>query len=188
MFYAGYADSMLISDAGVKYNLPLAYLLAGCSYFICSLFLVVRRLVTQTFVIYLYTVRITHNPRGVLSDGDVRSPFLGLKFAIWGPFLGLKFCSDFFWVRDFGKDVFGGWQKGKPRGSRFYVKQLHRFHLLKKGGRKNYLEFSWIIIIIFLIGLFLGYVLGRWTFFGPGSSLKDFFGSKNFASFAHPRH
>ena len=26
-----------------------------------------------------------------------------------------------------------------------------------------------------LIGLFLGYVLGRWTFFGPGSSLKDFF-------------
>ena len=27
----------------------------------------------------------------------------------------------------------------------------------------------------FLIGLFLGYVLGRWTFFGPGSSLKDFF-------------
>ena len=39
-------------------------------------------------------------PRGVLryiSDGDVRSPFLGLKF-----------CRDFFWVRDFGKDSFGG--------------------------------------------------------------------------------
>ena len=32
-----------------------------------------------------------------ISDGDVRSPFLGLKF-----------CSDFFWVRDFGKDIFGG--------------------------------------------------------------------------------
>ena len=27
----------------------------------------------------------------------------------------------------------------------------------------------------FLIGLFLGYVLGRWTFFGSGSSLKDYF-------------
>ena len=27
----------------------------------------------------------------------------------------------------------------------------------------------------FLIGLFWGYVLGHWTFFGPGSSLKDFF-------------
>ena len=53
-----------------------------------------------------------------------------------------------------------------------------------------------------LIGLFLGYVLGRcdidiaflgqglacWTFFGSGSSLKDFFGSNNFASFAHPCH
>ena len=26
-----------------------------------------------------------------------------------------------------------------------------------------------------LIGLFWGYVLGRWTFFGSGSSLKDFF-------------
>ena len=30
-------------------------------------------------------------------DGDVRSPFLGLKF-----------CSDFFWVRDYGKDLLGG--------------------------------------------------------------------------------
>ena len=26
-----------------------------------------------------------------------------------------------------------------------------------------------------LIGLFWGNVLGRWTFFGSGSSLKDFF-------------
>ena len=41
----------------------------------------------------------TIDPRGVLryiSDGDVRSPFLGLKFAKRGLFLGLKFCSDFF--------------------------------------------------------------------------------------------
>ena len=43
-----------------------------------------------------------------ISVGDVRSPFLGLKFAICGLFLGLKFCSDFFWVRDFGKDFLGG--------------------------------------------------------------------------------
>ena len=27
----------------------------------------------------------------------------------------------------------------------------------------------------FLIALFLGYVLARWTIFGPGSSLKEFF-------------
>ena len=32
-----------------------------------------------------------------------------------------------------------------------------------------------LLLLFFLIGLFLGYVLGRWTFFGPGSSLKDFF-------------
>ena len=38
----------------------------------------------------------------------MRRPFLGLKFAICGLFLGLKFCSDFFGVRDFGKDFFAG--------------------------------------------------------------------------------
>ena len=43
-------------------------------------------------------------------------------------------------------------------------------------------------IILFLIGLFLGYVLGRWTFLGQGLALRTFFGSNNFASFAHPRH
>ena len=32
-----------------------------------------------------------------------------------------------------------------------------------------------LLFCFFLIGLFLGYVLGHWTFFGPGSSLKDFF-------------
>ena len=46
MFYAGYGDSELISNAGVKYNLPLAYLLVGWSFFILSLILVVRRFVT----------------------------------------------------------------------------------------------------------------------------------------------
>ncbi|KAL9956731.1 hypothetical protein ACROYT_G038255 [Oculina patagonica] len=44
MFYAGYTDSILVSDDDVKYNLPLAYLLVGFSYFVCSLFLVVRSL------------------------------------------------------------------------------------------------------------------------------------------------
>ena len=59
----------------------------------------------------LYLRKLCENPRGVLryiSDGDVQSHFLGLKFAICELFLGLKFCSDFFWVRDFGKDFFGG--------------------------------------------------------------------------------
>ena len=56
-------------------------------------------------------------------------------------FLGLKFCSDFFWVRDFGKEFFGV-DKRETKGSHFYVKQLYQFHLLKKGGRKICLEFS----------------------------------------------
>ena len=32
-----------------------------------------------------------------------------------------------------------------------------------------------LLLLFFLTGLFWGYVLGRWTFFGSGSSLKDFF-------------
>ena len=35
-----------------------------------------------------------------ISDGDVQSPFLGTIF-------GFDIFSDFFWVRDFGKDFFG---------------------------------------------------------------------------------
>ena len=49
--------------------------------------------------------------RGVLrylSDGNVRSPFFGFEICDLRIFLGLKFCSDFFCVRDFGKDFFGG--------------------------------------------------------------------------------
>ena len=123
-----------------------------------------------------------------ISDGDERSPFLGLKFAIWGLFLGLKFCSDFFWVRDFGKDFFGVWQQAKPRVLVSYVKQLYQFHLLKKGGCKNCLKFSWIIIIIFLIGLFCVTFWAIGLFLGQGLPWWTFFGSNNFASFAHPRH
>ena len=47
-----------------------------------------------------------------------------------GLFLGLKFFSDFFWLRDFGKDFFGGLTKSETQGSDFYVKQLYQFHLL----------------------------------------------------------
>ena len=80
--------------------------------------------------------------------------------------MGLKFCSDFYWVRDF-----------ETQGSRFYVKQLYQFYLLKKDGRNSgiLLNYYYYYYFYFLIGLFLGYVLGRWTFIGPGSSLKDFF-------------
>ena len=38
--------------------------------------------------------------------------------------------SDFFWVRDFGKDSLG-LTKSETQGSLFYVKQLYQFHLLK---------------------------------------------------------
>ena len=70
-------------------------------------------------------------------DGDVRNPFLGLKF-----------CSDFFWVRDFGKDFFWGLTKSETQGSRFYVKQL--YHDAKTVW--NSLEL--LLLLLFLIGLF----------------------------------
>ena len=67
MFYAGYPASMLVSDAGVTYNLPLAYLLVGCSYFVCSLFMVVRRSVTLRFSLRCHffqaTVYLKHHKR-----------------------------------------------------------------------------------------------------------------------------
>lgn len=43
MFYAGYPASALISGEDVKYDLPLAYLLVGGTYFFCSLLLMVRK-------------------------------------------------------------------------------------------------------------------------------------------------
>ena len=96
--------------------------------------------------------------------------------------MGLKFCSDFFWVRDFCKDFLRGLTKRETQGSRsFLIQTIVSFSFTKERWMQK-------LLLFFLIGLFLGYVLGRWTFFGPGSSLKDFFGSNNFASFAHPRH
>ena len=99
-------------------------------------------------------------PGGVLrciSDGDVQSPFLGLKF-----------CSDFFWVRDFGKDFFGGLTKSETQGSDFYVKQLYQFHFTNV----NYMEWTQK-----LSGILLNYYYYyfNWTFFGLRSGPLDFF-------------
>ena len=114
-------------------------------------------------------VMMGNSPGGVLryiSDGGVQSPFLGLKFAIWGLFLGLKFCSDFFCVRDFGKDFL--------RFS-FLCQTIVSVSFTKERWTQKLSEILLNYYYFVLIGLFLGYVLGCWTFFGPGSSLKDFF-------------
>ena len=62
--------------------------------------------------------------------------------------MGLKFCSDFFWVRDFGKDFFWGLTKRETQGSRFYVKQL--YHDAKTVSNSHEL----LLLLSFLIGLF----------------------------------
>ena len=85
--------------------------------------------------------------------------------------MGLKFCSDFFWVRDFGKDIFGGLTKSETHCQIIVSVSFTKERWTQKlsGILLNYYYYY------FLIGLFWGYVLSRWTFFGPGSSLKDFF-------------
>ena len=62
-----------------------------------------------------------------ISDGEVRSPFLGLKLAI-GEFFGREI---FWWT-------YSGWKDSGRTfpGSQFYVKQLHKFH-------KRYLLGCW---------------------------------------------
>ena len=85
--------------------------------------------------------------------------------------MGLKFCSEIFWVRDFGKDVFGGLTKSETIVSVSFTKE--RWTPKLSGILLNY--YYYYYYYFYLIGLFLGYILGRWTFFGPGSSLKDFF-------------
>ena len=89
--------------------------------------------------------------------------------------MSLKFCSDFFWVRDFGKDFFGVDKKQNP-GFSFLCETIVSVSFTKEMWTQKlsgillnyyyYYYFNWT---------FLGYVLGCWTFFGPGSSLKDFF-------------
>ena len=63
---------------------------------------------------------------------------------------------------------FLGVDNSETQVSRLYVKQL--YHDAKTVWS------SLELFLLFLIGLFWGYVPGRWTFFGSGSSLKDFFG------------
>ena len=77
--------------------------------------------------------------------------------------MGLKFCSDIFWVRDFGKDFFWGSTKGETQGSLFYVKQLH--HDAKTVW--NSLE---LLLLLFFF---------NWTFWGLRSGLLDFFWVRN---------
>ena len=93
--------------------------------------------------------------------------------------------EDFFGVWNFVVTFFGWeilvrtfWGVDKKRNPGFSF-----FCQTTVSWRKKCLEFSWIIIYYYyyyLIGLFLGYVLGHWTFFGSGSSLKDFFWVKQF--------
>ena len=81
-----------------------------------------------------------------------------------------KFCSDFFF---FGG---GGVNKKRNPGFSFLCQTIVSVSFTKErltqkmsGILLNYYYYY------YLIGLLLGYVLGRWTFFGSGSSLKDFF-------------
>ena len=108
----------------------------------------------------------------------MQSPFLGLEFAIWGLFLGLKFCSDFFW-REILVRTFLGVDKKRNPGFLFLCQTIVSVSFIKERWTQ---KLSGIVLnyyhYFFLIVLFLGYVLGHWTFFG----------SNNFASFAHPRH
>ena len=60
--------------------------------------------------------------------------------------------------------TFLGLTKSETQGARFDVKQL--YHEAKTVW--NSFE---LLLLLFLIGLFLGYVLGRWTFFGSGYRL-----------------
>ena len=71
-------------------------------------------------------------------------------------------------MRDFGKDFFWDDKKRNP-GFSFFMSNNCIMTKKLSGILLNYYYYY------FLIGLFLFYVLGRWTFFGPGSSLKDFF-------------
>lgn len=91
MFYAGYPASKLVSDAGIEYNLPLAYLLVGCSYFVCSLVMVVRRSVTlRSLLMILFfeaTVDLIYQTRNAVFDHTksdaLRSIFDVLLEGVW---------------------------------------------------------------------------------------------------------
>ncbi|KAL9956729.1 hypothetical protein ACROYT_G038252 [Oculina patagonica] len=70
MFYAGYPASALVSEEDVKYDLPLAYLLVGGTYFFCSLLLMVRNL-AKSF------------QQSYIDSGGTTSSFCNKVFASW---------------------------------------------------------------------------------------------------------
>lgn len=70
MFYAGYPDTELRSEQDVEYNLPLAYLLVGGSYFFLSLILMVRNLAKNFEESYI-------------ESGGTSSSFCNKVFASW---------------------------------------------------------------------------------------------------------
>ena len=73
----------------------------------------------------------------------------------------------FFWVRYFGKDFLGGLTKSETQGSRFCVKKLYQFNLLKKWWTQ---KLSGI-----LLNYYYCYYYFNWTFFGLRSGPLDFF-------------
>ena len=80
--------------------------------------------------------------------------------------MGLKFCSDFFWVRDFGKDVFGGVDKKRNPGFSFLCQTIVSVSFTKERWTQK------------LSGILLNYYyyyFFNWTFFGLHSGPLDFF-------------
>ena len=79
-------------------------------------------------------------------------------------------------MRDFGKDFLGVDKKRNP-GFSFLSQTIVSVSFTKERWTQ---KLSGILLnyyyYFFFNWTFLGYVLCRWTFFGPGSSLKDFFG------------
>ena len=78
--------------------------------------------------------------------------------------MGLKFCSDFFWVRDFGKDVFLGLTKSETHCQTIVSVSFTKERWTQKLSGIVLNNNIIIIIIIF-----------NWTFFGLRSGPLDFF-------------
>ena len=136
--------------------------------------------ITLNFILIIPEEVTGPSPGGVLryiSDGDVRSPFFSLKFVTSEDFFGgWNFVVTFFGWEILVRTFLGVDKKRNP-GFSFLCQTIVSVSFTKErwtqklsGILLNYCYYS-----IFLIGLFLGYVLGHWTIFGPGSSLKDFF-------------
>ena len=84
--------------------------------------------------------------------------------------MGLKFCSDFFWVRDFGKDFFwggGGVDKKRNPGFSFLIQTIVSVAFTKERLMQ---KLSGI-----LLDYYYYYYYFNWTFFGLRSGPLDFF-------------